>query len=116
MNRTLIASTLALACAATMGAARADDITIDPHPFVSTRTAAEVQHELQQYKAAGVNPWASSYNPLAGFRSSKTRAQVTAEFLAARAEVSALGGEDSGSAYLTAHARRAAPSTNLATE
>jgi hypothetical protein len=114
MNRFFIASALAVAAAATMSAARADDITIDPHPFVSTRSVGEVQQELQQYKAAGVNPWSTSYNPLASFRSTTTRAQVTADFVAARDEVAALGGEDSGSMYLMAHARRSVAPTNLA--
>lgn len=108
MNRHLFASLLALAAVGSTGAAFADDITIDPHPFVSTLTRADVQAQLQQYKAAGVNPWSTSYNPLARFTSTRTRAEVTAEYLQSRAEVAALNGEDSGSVYLTAHAARVA--------
>lgn len=108
MNRHLFASVLALAAVASTGAAFADDITVDPHPFVSTLSRADVQAQLQQYQAARVNPWSTSYNPLAHFTSTRTRAEVTAEYLQSRDEVQALNGEDSGSAYLTAHARRAA--------
>jgi hypothetical protein len=81
-------------------AANADDITIDNTPFQSTRTRAEVLAELGQFKKSGVNPWSNRYNQLAGFNSSKTRAQVQAEYVAARNEVAAMSGEDSGSAYL----------------
>ena len=110
MNRN-IAFALVLSAAA-VGNAFADDITIDPNTFVSSRSRAEVQAELAQYKQAGVNPWSMSYNPLRGFQSTKSRDQVTAEYLASRNEVAALNGEDSGAAFL---ARRAAPSaTKLA--
>jgi hypothetical protein len=61
---------------------------------------AEVQAELAAYKKAGVNPWSMSYNPLLSFKSATTREAVVAEYLAARDEVKALNGEDSGSAYL----------------
>lgn len=82
-------------------AARADDITIDNTPFVSSKTRAEVQAELVQFKQTGVNPWSISYNPLAKFDSAKSRDQVKAEYLAERDQVAALTGEDSGSAYLS---------------
>jgi uncharacterized protein DUF4148 len=108
MNRTLIASVLAITAGFT-SVAFADDITVDPHPFVGSLTRGEVQAQLQQYKAAGVNPWSTSYNPLARFQSSRTRAEVTAEFLQARDEVAALGGEDSGSSWLAAQVRHDAP-------
>src|SRR4051812_9370091 len=99
MNRTLAVALLAISAASS---ALADDITIDPTPFVSTRTRAEVQAELRQFKQAGVNPWAQGYDQLARLRSTKTRAQVTAEYLQSREEAAALGAEDSGSAWLAA--------------
>ncbi len=108
MNRYLIASLLAIA-AASANVAFADDITIDPHPFVPSLTRSEVQAQLQQYKGSGVNPWATSYNPIAGFHSARTRAEVTAEYIAARDEVAALNGEDSGASWLAAQARRTVP-------
>lgn len=97
MNRnTLIA--FALASSATM--AFADDITIDPTPFVSTATRAEVQAELARFEASGSDPWSRQYNPLSDFNSERSRAEVTAEYVQARDRVAAFTGEDSGSAYL----------------
>jgi hypothetical protein len=107
MNRYLIASVLAIAAASTQ-VAFADDITVEAHPFTSTLTRGEVQAQLLQYKAAGVNPWSTSYNPVARFQGSRTRADVTAEYLRSRDEVSALNGEDSGASWLAAQARRTA--------
>jgi hypothetical protein len=74
---------------------------VPTEPFVSTKSRAEVQAELFAYKKAGVNPWSTWYNQLAGFKSNTTRQEVVAEYLAARDEVAALNSEDSGSAYLT---------------
>jgi len=99
MNRN-IAFALVIATAAVAGNAFADDITVDTTPFVGTKSRVEVQAELAQYNKAGVNPWSNQYNPLKQFRSTQTREQVVAEFIAARDEVAALNGEDSGSAYL----------------
>ena len=70
--------------------------------FNGTRTRAEVQAELAQFKQAGVNPWSIQYNPLTSFRGAKTRAQVQAEYLGSRDAVAAFTSEDSGSAYLAA--------------
>jgi hypothetical protein len=105
MNRIPVIAIAIAALGAT--AAYAGDITIDPTPFVSTRTRAEVQAQLAQ---PGPNVWATSYNQLAQFQSQRTRAEVKAEYLAARSQVEALTAEDSGSAYLirTRTARAAA--------
>lgn len=94
MNRNAVFA-LVLAAAATT--AFAGDITIDTTPFVSTKTRAEVQAQLQQ---RGPNVWSTQYNPLAQFRAERSRAEVVAEYLASRREVAALTAEDSGSAYL----------------
>jgi hypothetical protein len=110
MTRTY-ALCLSLAFAAA-GNAMADDITIDPFPFVSTATRAEVMEELRQHRMAGNSPWADDYNPLAQFRSGLTRAEVTAQFHASRNEVAAFSGEDSGSVHL---ARANAPAGSRAT-
>jgi hypothetical protein len=98
MNRKAL---LAIAAFATLAgtAARADDITIDNTPFQSTRTRVEVQAELFQYQKAGVNPWSTRYNPLASFKSTRTRDEVVAEYRANRDAVDAINGEDSGSVY-----------------
>src|SRR5215207_4429851 len=96
---TAITAIAAFAALASSGA-RADDITIDNTAFQSTRTRAEVQSELAQYKKAGVNPWSISYNQLASFHSARSRDEVQAEYRAARDQVAAMNAEDSGSAYL----------------
>ena len=99
---------------ASIGTAFADDITIDPTPFVSTASRAQVKEELRQFQASGVNPWADDYDQLAHFHSTATRAEVTAAFMGSRNEVEALGSEDSGSAYLTRVAARRVRTTELA--
>lgn len=107
MNSKAVLAVAAFAALAS-AAARADDITIDNTPFQSSRTRAEVQAELAQFRSSGVNPWSTQYNQLVGFNSANTRAQVQAQYLAERNQVAAMSGEDSGSAYLTRLA--AAPS------
>ncbi|TFZ05689.1 DUF4148 domain-containing protein [Ramlibacter henchirensis] len=97
MNRK---SLIALAFAASATAAFADDITIDPHTFVSTASRAEIQAELAAFEASGRDPWARQYNPLADFESQRSREEVKAEYVQARDRVAAFTGEDSGSAYL----------------
>ena len=54
MNRTAFFGTLVLAAVDT--SAFADDITIDPNPFVSSRTRAEVQCEARPVQAVGGQP------------------------------------------------------------
>ena len=112
MNRK-IATAFVLAAAAVAGNAFADDITLAPE-FVPQATRAQVQADLAQYKQAGVNYWSTQYNPLKTFKSTTTREQVTAEYLASRNEVAALTAEDSGSFYLAQGAVRGRTATNLA--
>jgi hypothetical protein len=100
MNRNIVLA--ALFAVTISGNAFADDITIDTTPFVSTRTQAEVQAELVQFKKSGTSPWSIQYNPLASFKSTVSSEQVTAEYIASRSEVAAFNGEDSGSSYLAA--------------
>ncbi|WP_298928136.1 DUF4148 domain-containing protein [uncultured Ramlibacter sp.] len=80
--------------------AAADDITIDTAPFQSSATRAEVRAQLQQFKKAGPPPWSISYNPLQGFKSTRSREEVRREMAASRDEMRALYGEDSGSIIL----------------
>lgn len=115
MNRNIASAIVIALASVASGNAMADDITIDTTPFTSTASRAEVLADLAQYKQAGVNPWSTSFNPLKGFQSTKSVAQVRAEFVAARDEVAAFNGEDSGAAYLTHTARLNVPtSTTLA--
>jgi hypothetical protein len=108
MNSKSILAIAAFAALASVGAqagqAGEADLSAGPSGQVvqsqAARTRADVQAELAQYQKAGVNPWSIRYNQLAGFQSTKTRAEVRAEYLAERNEVAAMNGEDSGSAYL----------------
>ena len=95
-----IATALVLAATAFAGTAFADDITIDNTQFVSSKSRAEVQAELTQFKQAGTSPWSIQYNPLAKFKSETSRTQVTAAYVADRDLVAAFNGEDSGSRVL----------------
>jgi hypothetical protein len=63
-------------------------------------THTQLQTQAVAAKKSGVNPWSTSYNPLASFHSERSRADVRAEYLSNRKAVSAMTGEDSGSAYL----------------
>jgi hypothetical protein len=113
MNRQL-ASALVLAAAAVAGNAFADDITIDTTPFQSTKSRAEVQAEMGQFNKAGTSPWSIQYNQLRNLKSNRTRAEVTAEYVASRNEVAALNSEDSGSAFLAHNNVRGTTGTTLA--
>lgn len=97
---TRIAATSLLLAAAFAGNAFAEGPIQASDPFTSTRTRAEVQAELAGYQRSGVNPWATSYDPLKQFRSARSRDEVVADFIGSRDAVRAFGGEDSGSAYL----------------
>ena len=100
MNR-FAATLLAVTATAFAGQVLAESPNAVPEQaFTSAKSRAEVQAELAQYKQAGVNPWSTQYNPLRGFRSAVTRDAVTAEYIASRDVVRALGSEDSGSTYL----------------
>ena len=90
---------IALALLLASAGAYADDITMEP-PFTPTLTRAQVMLELQQFRQSAVNPWADEYNPVAGFQSSRTREDITREYIRSRDTVGAFNGEDSGSAYL----------------
>lgn len=99
MNRHIAIAVIA-ASAAAAGSAFAEDYNSHNPVFESSRTRSEVQAELAQFKQSGKNPWSNRYNPLADFRSGKTRAQVVGEYIASRDRVAAYTGEDSGSSYL----------------
>lgn len=104
MNRKIALAALALAAVA--GSASAEDYGSYNPAVQSSRSRADVQAELAQYRQAGVNPWSTSHNPLRSFTSTASRQQVTGEYLAARERVAAMTGEDSGSALLSRRERR----------
>lgn len=89
---------IAAAAAITSGKAFADDITIDNTPFVSSRSRSEVQAELTR---SDVNEWTRQFNDAQFMAAYTDRGQARADYLAARDEVKALHGEDSGSVYLS---------------
>lgn len=103
---------IVISTAAAAGGAFADDIGIDTTPFNSTASRAEVRAELSRFRASGSDPWAD-YQPVSTFHSNRTRAEVRAEYIAARNEVSAMNGEDSGSAAL-AHTDRSGGAVRVA--
>lgn len=116
MNRNALSAmaTSALAAAALLAVAAiastpayADDITVDPQPFTSTRTRAEVSAELKTPHPGG-NPWSGQYNMFQA-RSAATTAQVQGEYVANRDTVWALCGEDSGSAHMMAQGPATSP-------
>jgi hypothetical protein len=98
MNRKTALTFVVAALAA--GSALAETPLVDTQPFKSTMTREQVQAELAQHRATGIDVYADGYNPLMLFRSTRTRAEVQAEFRASRDLVSAFNGEDSGSTYL----------------
>jgi hypothetical protein len=110
----LLAFALAIAGMGYSGITRADDITIDPVPFSSTKSRDEVRAELDAYRKAGVNPWSMGYNPQRYFHSTRTREEVTAEYIRERDAVAAMTGEDSGSVYLAEQGARGRPPAFLA--
>jgi hypothetical protein len=111
----LIVLGLAAACASPAFADEAEGSQNGQPELQSPTTRAQVNAELQAYRHAGINPWASAYNPLRQFRSERTRAQVRAELVQAREEAAAMTAEDSGSAYLArARVVPPAPATLLA--
>ena len=112
MQRIVITAVLAASFA---GAALAESpLAVPVEPFVSLKTRAQVQTELAEYQKPGINPWSTSYNPLKYFRSTMTRPEVTAEYLASRDEVHAFTSEDSGSEWLRVAAHPASGTRSLA--
>ena len=105
---TTAAAVLAFA-AITSSRAHADDITVDNTPFVSSKTRAEVQAEVMgpsRSPNTASLAWSSRMNHAPQTMSDFTRAQATAEYLAARDQVHALNAEDSGSSYFASVPRR----------
>ena len=99
------------AAAFTATPAYADDITVEPQAFVSSRTREEVGAELRTPYPGG-NPWSGLYNMFQA-RSTATSEQIQREYIANRDSVAALHAEDSGSVYIV-KAQSLAPSSTSA--
>lgn len=115
MNRKIASAALMIAAFAAGNAFAESPLAGGQDNFAPSKTRAQVQAELFAYKQAGVNPWSISFDQLKGFRSAASRQDVTAAYVADRDAVSAITGEDSGSAYFAQGATQARPgSTTLA--
>ena len=99
MNRKIALTFVLLSAAA---GAYAETPMVDVTPFKASMTREQVRAELQQ-AGIGTQSYGESYDPQPAFRSARTRAEVKAEFLADRDQVSAANGEDSGSHYMAMH-------------
>jgi hypothetical protein len=91
--------------------ARADDITMDNSVFVSSKTRAEVNADLNKPYPGGY-PWSSQYK-MGVKKGDRTTQDAQREYLASRDEVRAFGGEDSGSNYLNGTAGRTNPTAMM---
>ncbi|GAB2583047.1 hypothetical protein GCM10027034_13920 [Ramlibacter solisilvae] len=89
-----------LAASAMVGTARADDITIDNTPFVSTKTRAEVKAELFASKVSSAGGEYALQQNGQHIASDYTREQARADYIASRDQVRAMNAEDSGSSAL----------------
>lgn len=78
------------------GPAASGDITLDPTPFVSSVSRADVRADIPRYGASEWNRQSVGPFEATGY----TRAQARADYLKFHVEVNAMNGEDSGSAYL----------------
>ena len=111
----LVIASLAAASVGAFAQSQSQEGSYLPDQAQSALTTAQVRADLDAYRKAGVNPDSMSFDQLAGFQSTRNRADVRAEFLGSRDQVNALTGEDSGSAYLTQlAARQQDAGTNLA--
>jgi hypothetical protein len=119
LSITSTAAALFAVAAIASGNAYADDITIDNTPFVSSKTRAEVRAEVtgqSELLRMASSEWSMQQSQTMQPTSGYTRAQATAEYIAARAQVSAVNGEDSGSSYFAALPRSVGAGVIVAAE
>lgn len=100
-----MAPAIAVAVVATLAVftperARADDITIDSSPFVSSTTRDAVRGELKAHPEVVrqmASEWELQGNLVPRVQSPYTSSQARADYIKERSDVNALYGEDSGS-------------------
>ena len=117
LSITTTAAAVFAAAAIAAGNAYADDITIDNTPFVSTKTRAEVRAEVMgqsEFLRVASSEWSMQLSQETQPKSTYTREQAKADYIAARDEVKARTAEDSGSSYFAARPRGRAPSVFMA--
>jgi hypothetical protein len=105
MNRSALALAAILSTAGFAAQAESPDPAGQYAPAVSQQQAVQVERAKSTHVAApgnSANPWSTRFNQLDGFRSERSRADVTADYIASRSRVAAFTGEDSGAAYLAA--------------
>lgn len=100
MTTNRLAVIAALSFAAVAAQAETPDLSGQFATRVQSTTARAQVVQAAQAPRQGVSPWSIQYNPLATFKSQKSRAEVRDELLRNRDAVTALTAEDSGSAYL----------------
>jgi len=117
LSITTTAAAVFAAAAIASGNAYADDITIDNTPFVSSKTRAEVRAEVMgqsEFLRIASSEWSMQLHQASQPKSSYTREQAKADYIAARDEVNARNAEDSGSSYFAALTRSMSPSVIMA--
>jgi hypothetical protein len=78
-----------------------------PDAFTSAKSREQVQAELVQYKKENpISVYSQRYNPLTTFKSTLSRDEVRAAYIADRDEVAARTSEDSGAAFYAHSAPR----------
>lgn len=106
MNRSALALAAVLSTVAFAAQAESPDPSGQFATAVTRQAAQPASVQAERAKVApgnSANPWSTRFNPLDGFRSERTRAEVQADYIASRERVAAFTGEDSGAAYLAAH-------------
>lgn len=106
MNRSALALAAVLSTIGFAAQAESPDPAGQYAPAVTQQQAVQAERAQSTHVAApgnSANPWSTRFNQLDGFRSERSRADVTADFIASRDRVAAFTGEDSGAAYLAAH-------------
>ena len=105
MNRSALALAAILSTVGFAAQAETPDPSGQYAPAVTQQQAVQAERAPSRHVAApgnSANPWSTRFNQLDGFRSERSRADVTADYIASRDRVAAFTGEDSGAAYLAA--------------
>jgi hypothetical protein len=104
-----------LASALITGGARAETYSTEIRDFVGTRDRADVRQEVMADRSlfAASNELSTQGHAQAPMQTGYTRAEARAAYIAARDEVHAVTGEDSGSAWM-AHAVQPVRPTQMA--
>jgi len=106
MNRSALALAAVLSTLGFAAQAESPDPAGQFATPVTQQSTVQAERAKATHQAApgnSANPWSTRFNPIDGFRSERSRAEVQADYIASRDRVAAFTGEDSGAAYLAAH-------------